>query len=163
MRVKRGVASHKRHNKIRRATKGMTKSNRASIKRGKQATTRALVFAYRDRRNKKRTFRALWNARINHRMLRFHRTSAHHFGLSPAPGCWKKLGMGLLHLLPSFGHLDPDRAIAVDHLYGRNIPVRYGGDSQTPTRHIRAFLQLSLPCKRSGRNSRDVDSRVRSD
>lgn len=65
MRVKRGVASHKRHNKIRRATKGMTKSNRASIKRGKQATTRALVFAYRDRRNKKRTFRALWNARIN--------------------------------------------------------------------------------------------------
>lgn len=65
MRVKRGVASHKRHNKIRRATKGMTKSNRSSIKRGKQATTRALVFAYRDRRNKKRTFRALWNARIN--------------------------------------------------------------------------------------------------
>jgi large subunit ribosomal protein L20 len=43
----------------------MTKSNRSSIKRGKQATTRALVFAYRDRRNKKRTFRALWNARIN--------------------------------------------------------------------------------------------------
>src|SRR3954471_18111438 len=65
MRVKRGVASHKRHNKIRRATKGMTKSNRSSIKRGKQATTRALVFAYRDRRNKKRTFRTLWNARIN--------------------------------------------------------------------------------------------------
>jgi large subunit ribosomal protein L20 len=65
MRVKRGVASHKRHNKIRRATKGMTKSNRSSIRRGKQATTRALVFAYRDRRNKKRTFRALWNARIN--------------------------------------------------------------------------------------------------
>jgi large subunit ribosomal protein L20 len=65
MRVKRGVTTHKRHNKIRRATKGMTKSNRSSIRRGKQATTRALVFAYRDRRNKKRTFRALWNARIN--------------------------------------------------------------------------------------------------
>ena len=65
MRVKRGVASHKRHNKIRRATKGMTKAHRSSIKRGKQATTRALQFAYRDRRNKKRTFRQLWNARIN--------------------------------------------------------------------------------------------------
>jgi len=65
MRVKRGVTTHQRHNKIRRATKGMTKSNRSSIRRGKQATTRALVFAYRDRRNKKRTFRALWNARIN--------------------------------------------------------------------------------------------------
>lgn len=65
MRVKRGVTTHKRHNKIRRATKGMTKSNRSSIRRGKQAATRSLVFAYRDRRNKKRTFRALWNARIN--------------------------------------------------------------------------------------------------
>jgi large subunit ribosomal protein L20 len=65
MRVKRGVASHKRHQKIRRATKGMTKSNRSSIKRGKQAVTRSLQFSYRDRRNRKRTFRQLWNARIN--------------------------------------------------------------------------------------------------
>src|SRR4051812_1437876 len=65
MRVKRGVTSHKRHNRIRKATKGYTKSNRSSVKRGKQAVTRSLQFAYRDRRNKKRTFRQLWNARIN--------------------------------------------------------------------------------------------------
>jgi large subunit ribosomal protein L20 len=65
MRVKRGVAAHKRHNKVRKATKGYTKSNRSSVKRGKQAVTRSLQFAYRDRRNKKRTFRQLWNARIN--------------------------------------------------------------------------------------------------
>jgi large subunit ribosomal protein L20 len=65
MRVKRGLASHKRHQKIRRATKGMTKSNRSSVKRGKQAVTKSLQYAYRDRRNRKRTFRALWNARIN--------------------------------------------------------------------------------------------------
>ena len=65
MRVKRGVASHKKHLKIRHATKGMTKSNRSSIKRGKQAVTKALQFAYRDRRNHKRSFRQLWNARIN--------------------------------------------------------------------------------------------------
>jgi large subunit ribosomal protein L20 len=65
MRVKRGVTSHQKHAKIRRATKGMTKSNRSSIKRGKQAVTKALQFAYRDRRNRKRTFRELWNARIN--------------------------------------------------------------------------------------------------
>lgn len=65
MRVKRGTGSHKSHNKIRRATKGMSRPNRTSIKRGKQATTRALQFAYRDRRNRKRTFRQLWNARIN--------------------------------------------------------------------------------------------------
>ncbi len=65
MRVKRGVASHHKHQKIRQATKGMTHSNRASIKRGKQAVTKALQFAYRDRRNRKRSFRELWNARIN--------------------------------------------------------------------------------------------------
>ncbi len=65
MRVKRGQAAHKRHQKIRKATKGMTRSNRSSIKRGKQAVTRALQFAYRDRRNRKRTFRSVWNARIN--------------------------------------------------------------------------------------------------
>jgi len=65
MRVKRGVTAHKRHNKIRKATKGYTKGNRSSVKRGKQAVTRSLQYAYRDRRNKKRTFRQLWNARIN--------------------------------------------------------------------------------------------------
>lgn len=65
MRVKRGVAAHKKHRKIRLLTKGMTRSNRSSIRRGRQATTKALQFSYRDRRNKKRTLRALWNARIN--------------------------------------------------------------------------------------------------
>ena len=65
MRVKRGVAAHKKHLKIRRSTTGMTHSNRVSVKRGKQAVTRALQFATRDRKNRKRTFRELWNARIN--------------------------------------------------------------------------------------------------
>jgi len=65
MRVKRGVAAHKKHQKIRRATKGMQRSHRSSIKRGKQAVTKALQYAYRDRRNHRRTLRAVWNARIN--------------------------------------------------------------------------------------------------
>jgi large subunit ribosomal protein L20 len=65
MRVKRGVASHAKHQKIRKATKGMTRGNRSSIKRGKQAITKSLVYATRDRKNRKRTFRQLWNARIN--------------------------------------------------------------------------------------------------
>jgi large subunit ribosomal protein L20 len=65
MRVKRGVTSHKKHQKIRKATRGMTHSNRASIKRGRQAVTKALQFATRDRRNRKRTFRETWNTRIN--------------------------------------------------------------------------------------------------
>lgn len=65
MRVKRGVAAHAKHKKIRQATKGMTKSNRSSIKRGKQAITKSLENATRDRKDRKRTFRQLWNARIN--------------------------------------------------------------------------------------------------
>jgi large subunit ribosomal protein L20 len=65
MRVKRGVTSHQRHQKIRKATKGMTRGNRSSIKRGRQAVTKSLQHAYRDRRNRKRTFRQLWNTRIN--------------------------------------------------------------------------------------------------
>jgi large subunit ribosomal protein L20 len=65
MRVKRGVTAHKRHNKIRQATKGYSHPNRASVKRGKQAVTKSLQYATRDRKNRKRTFRELWNARIN--------------------------------------------------------------------------------------------------
>jgi len=65
MRVKRGVTARARHNKIRKSTKGMTLSARSSVRRGKQAVVRSLENAYNDRRNKKRTFRQLWNARIN--------------------------------------------------------------------------------------------------
>ncbi len=65
MRVKRGTTSHARHSKIRKQTKGMTHSNRASIKRGRQAVVKGLQFATRDRKNKKRTFRQLWNTRIS--------------------------------------------------------------------------------------------------
>ncbi len=65
MRVKRGTTTHKKHNKIRKSTKGMTHGNRVSIKRGKQAIVRSLQNATRDRKTRKRTFRQLWNVRIN--------------------------------------------------------------------------------------------------
>ena len=65
MRVKRGVTSHQKHQKIRKATKGMTHSRRRSVRMGRQGVIKAMQYAYRDRRNHKRTFRALWNARIN--------------------------------------------------------------------------------------------------
>lgn len=74
MRVKRGVAGHKKHLTVRHATKGMTHPNRVSLKRGRQAVTKSLQFAYRDRRNRKRTFRELWNARIN-AAARLHNTT----------------------------------------------------------------------------------------
>jgi large subunit ribosomal protein L20 len=65
MRVKRGVASHAKHKKIRKATKGFSHPNRVSVKRGRQALVKSMQNATRDRKNKKRTFRQLWNARIN--------------------------------------------------------------------------------------------------
>src|ERR1700712_4612166 len=65
MRVKRGVTTRAKHNKIRKATKGFSHPNRVSIKRGKQAITKSLVYSTRDRKNRKRTFRELWNACIN--------------------------------------------------------------------------------------------------
>lgn len=65
MRVKRGVTSHAKHKKIRKATKGFSHPNRVSVRRGRQALTKSLVYATRDRKNRKRTFRQLWNARIN--------------------------------------------------------------------------------------------------
>lgn len=77
MRVKRGVAAHAKHKKIRQATKGMTKSNRSSVRRGKQAITKAMENATRDRKDRKRTFRQLWNARIN-AAARLHGTTYSH-------------------------------------------------------------------------------------
>ncbi len=65
MRVKRGVAAHRRHQSIRKGTRGFTRSNRSSIKRGREALTKAMENATRDRKDRKRTIRALWNARIN--------------------------------------------------------------------------------------------------
>lgn len=65
MRVKRGVASHAKHKKIKKATKGFSHPNRVSVRRGRQALTKSLQNATRDRKNRKRTFRQLWNARIN--------------------------------------------------------------------------------------------------
>ncbi len=43
----------------------MTHAHRASVRRGRQAVVRSLQFATRDRKNRKRTFRSLWNIRIN--------------------------------------------------------------------------------------------------
>lgn len=65
MRVKRGVTSHAKHKKIRKATKGFSHPNRVSVRRGRQTLTKSLVYATRDRKSRKRTFRQLWNTRIN--------------------------------------------------------------------------------------------------
>jgi large subunit ribosomal protein L20 len=65
MRVKRGVTAHARHKKILKAAKGMQHNRTRSFRLAKQAVIRALQYAYRDRRNRKRDIRRLWITRIN--------------------------------------------------------------------------------------------------
>jgi large subunit ribosomal protein L20 len=65
MRVKRGVPARARHNKVLKAAKGMQHNRTRSYRLAKQAVVRALQYAYRDRRNKKRDLRSLWITRIN--------------------------------------------------------------------------------------------------
>jgi len=65
MRVKRGVPAHAKHKKILKAAKGMQHNRTRSFRLAKQAVIRALQYAYRDRRNKKRDLRGLWITRIN--------------------------------------------------------------------------------------------------
>ena len=64
-RVKRGVTSHAKHKKVFKATKGHYGRRRNTIRIAKQSMEKAMQYAYRDRKNKKRTFRALWIQRIN--------------------------------------------------------------------------------------------------
>lgn len=65
MRVKRSVPARAKHKKILKAAKGMQHNQTRSFRLAKQAVTRALQYAYRDRRNKKRDLRELWITRIN--------------------------------------------------------------------------------------------------
>lgn len=65
MRVKRSVQARARHNKILKAAKGMQHNRTRSYRLAKQGVVRALQYAYRDRRNKKRNLRGLWISRIN--------------------------------------------------------------------------------------------------
>lgn len=65
MRVKRGVTARAKHKKILKQAKGMQHNRTRSFRMAKQAVIRALQYAYRDRRNKKRDLRSLWITRIN--------------------------------------------------------------------------------------------------
>ena len=65
MRVKRGVTTRAKHKKIIKQAKGMQHNRTRSFRLAKQGVIRALQYAYRDRRTKKRDLRALWITRIN--------------------------------------------------------------------------------------------------
>lgn len=65
MRIKRSVPARKKHKKILKAAKGMQHYRTRSYRLAKQGVIKALRYAYRDRRNRKRDLRALWITRIN--------------------------------------------------------------------------------------------------
>lgn len=73
-RVKRGVTAHARHKKVLKKAKGYYGARSRVFRVAKQAVTKAGQYAYRDRRQRKRQFRALWIVRIN--------AAAHESGLS---------------------------------------------------------------------------------
>ena len=64
-RVKRGVTAHARHKKILKMAKGYRGRNKNVFRVAVEKVEKALQYAYRDRRNKKRSFRSLWIQRIN--------------------------------------------------------------------------------------------------
>lgn len=64
-RVKRGVAAHRRHKKVLAQVKGHRATNNRLYKRAHESLMHALMYAYRDRRSRKRDMRRLWIIRIN--------------------------------------------------------------------------------------------------
>jgi large subunit ribosomal protein L20 len=103
-RVKRGVVARARHNKIRAAAKGYSGTSKNVIRVAKQAITRAGQYAYRDRRQRKRHFRALWIVRIN--------AAARQYGLT-----YSRLIDGL-----NKGSVEVDRKVLAD-LAVRDLPA----------------------------------------
>ena len=89
MRVKRGVPARAKHKKILNAAKGMQHYRTRSFRLAKQGVIKALRYAYRDRRNKKRDLRALWITRINN--------ASREYGMSYSKliNGMKKQGIGL--------------------------------------------------------------------
>ncbi len=65
MRIKRSVPARAKHKKILKAAKGMQHFRTRSFRLAKQGVIKALTYAYRDRRTKKRNLRSLWITRIN--------------------------------------------------------------------------------------------------
>ena len=64
-RAKRGFKARRRRKRILKLAKGFTGGRRRQYRQARETVERGLVYAYRDRRNKKRDFRRLWTIRIN--------------------------------------------------------------------------------------------------
>ena len=75
-RVKRGVTSHAKHKKVLKAAKGYFGRRKNTIRIAKQAVEKANQYAFRDRKRRKRTFRALWIQRLNAAVRSFDLTNS---------------------------------------------------------------------------------------
>lgn len=64
-RVKTGVVRHRRHKKVLKLARGFYSGRRKHFRKAKEQLERSLVYAFRDRKQKKREFRKLWIIRIN--------------------------------------------------------------------------------------------------
>lgn len=65
MRAKTGVVRHRRHKRLLKQARGFYSGRRKHFRKAKEQLERSMVYAYRDRRQKKRDFRRLWIVRIN--------------------------------------------------------------------------------------------------
>ncbi len=65
MRVKTGVVRHRRHKRLLKKARGFYSGRRKHFRKAKEQLERSMVYAYRDRKQKKREFRKLWIIRIN--------------------------------------------------------------------------------------------------
>jgi len=65
MRAKTGIVRHRRHKKLLKQARGFYSGRRKHFRKAKEQLERSMVYAYRDRRQKKRDFRKLWIIRIN--------------------------------------------------------------------------------------------------
>jgi large subunit ribosomal protein L20 len=64
-RIKRGILAQKKHKKLKKSVKGFRTTRRKSVKLARQASMKAMAYAYHDRKKKKTNMRSLWIVRIN--------------------------------------------------------------------------------------------------
>jgi len=122
-RVKRGVTSHAKHKKIFKAAKGFYGRRKNTIRIAKQAVEKAKQYAYRDRKNRKRTFRALWIQRIN--------------------AATREQGLTYGRFIDRLGKA----GVAVDRKVLADLAVREPDTFKALVDKARAALALSIPCR----------------
>ena len=129
-RVKRGVTSHAKHKKVLDQASGFRGRRKNTIRTAKAAVDRSKQYAYRDRKNRKRTFRALWIQRINAAVLEHGLTYGRFIdGLGKA-GIEidrKVLSDIAIHEPDAFGVLIASAKKALEYLKGTETPNAFEG------------------------------------